>query len=63
MMYVNINMPSLQEFDVRPAVLRFITEKERRPGLQTPHLTAAYYKGVFPVADAEKIENLGLEKK
>ena len=56
-LYVNINMPDQAELNVRPAVLTFLTDKDRRPGQELSSKTNEYFTGVFREA-TEKYSNV-----
>lgn len=49
-LYVNLNMPDLADFDVRPATKQFLLEKDRRPRLTSSVESSEWYTGVFSEA-------------
>jgi len=61
-LYVHINMPPLTSFDPRPAVLRWITEKERRR-TDTPKASKqSWFSDVFGTATGDEEELNKTEK-
>ena len=50
---IRINMPPLAEFDVRPAVRRWMADKERRERIPIKATKQAWFKGTFREADDE----------
>ena len=50
---IRINMPPLAEFDVRPAVRRWMADKERRERIPVKATKQALFKSTFREADDE----------
>ena len=54
-LHVNLNMTSLADFNVWPAVQLFLKEKMRRGIAQPPLKTSHWYKGAFQEAEGAKV--------
>ena len=52
-LYVNFNMPPVADYNVRPAVLFWIKEKERRIKSDPPTKHSEWFTGVFSEADSK----------
>jgi len=61
-LYIHTNMPPLTSFDPRPAVLRWITEKERRSRDTPKACKQSWFSTVFGTAADDEEELNKIEK-
>lgn len=53
-LYINTNMPCLDEFEPTPAANYWIAQKRRRPKSSDKSRQQEWYRGVFPEASAKE---------